>query len=73
MYDAPHERVLKQEAGEVESVDGSKIEFAKYPIGSILRLLPYHACAATHQHKHVHAVGPDRKTIVGKWEICKGW
>jgi|TARA_B110001469_G_scaffold105289_1_gene104576 hypothetical protein len=40
-------------AGEVESSDGSPIDFAAHPIGSILPFAPYHACAATHQVSQV--------------------
>jgi hypothetical protein len=32
--------VLKQEAGEVSSSDGSRIDFAAFPIGTILTLAP---------------------------------
>ena len=66
-------KTLKQEAGEVESADGSPIDFAAYPIGSILAFAPYHSCAATHQHRVVHALGADRRTVEGIWQICKGW
>ena len=33
-----HIKVLKQEAGEVESRDGTPIDFSKYPIGTMLGL-----------------------------------
>ena len=39
--------------GEVESSDGSPIDFAAHPIGSILPFAPYHSCAATHQVSRV--------------------
>jgi len=65
---------LKQECGEVVAVHGAPpIDFAAHPLGSILMFAPYHACAATQQHTHVHAIANDRRTIVGTWEICKGW
>ena len=66
-------KTLKQEAGEVESTDGAPIDFAAHPIGSILPFAPYHSCAATHQHRVVHALGTDRRTVEGVWDICKGW
>ena len=31
-------KVLKQEAGEVEAVEGATLDFAKYPIGTILSM-----------------------------------
>lgn len=66
-------KVLKQEAGEVESADGSPIDFSKYPIGSILAFAPWHSCAATHQHANIHVLAQDRETITESWRICKGW
>lgn len=44
---------LRTYQGEVESSDGSPIDFAAYPIGSILPFAPYHACAATQQVEHM--------------------
>lgn len=66
-------KVLKQEAGEVSTVDGSKIDFTRFPIGTMLQLAPYHACAATHQHRVIHALAADHATIIDTWNICKGW
>eukprot|EP00913_Durusdinium_trenchii_P019094 g17944.t1 len=35
---------LKQEAGLISSRDGSPIDFAQFPLGTLLRLEPYHSC-----------------------------
>lgn len=64
-------KVFKQEAGEVGSADGSPLDFSRYPIGTILQILPWHSCAATHQHTHVNAVEKGR--LVGKWQQVRGW
>jgi D-serine deaminase-like pyridoxal phosphate-dependent protein len=64
---------LKQECGEVSSTDGGKLEYSKYPIGSMLALAPYHSCASTHQHQRVHLLADDGCTIEATWRICKGW
>ena len=68
-------RVLKQEAGEVVSADpeNAPLDFERYPVGSLLFLAPWHACAATHQHRTAIVVADDLNTITGRWEICKGW
>ena len=42
---------LKQEAGEITS--DAPINYDKYPIGKILRIIPFHSCAATHAHRTV--------------------
>lgn len=62
---------LKQECGEVESTDGSPLDFSEYPIGAILRVLPWHSCAASHQHTFVHTLENGR--VVGRWEKVRGW
>ena len=60
---------LKQEAGDVTSND--PIDFEKYTIGSLLRILPWHSCAAVHQHRVIHVVrGVD---VIDEWEVCDGW
>ena len=64
---------LKQECGEVSSADGAPLDYARYPIGSLLELAPWHSCAATHQHRVVHVVADDGETVEGEWAICKGW
>ena len=35
---------LTQELAKVEAAPGHAIDFAKVPIGSLLRILPYHVC-----------------------------
>lgn len=64
---------LSQESGRVASADGSPLDFARYPIGSLLALAPFHSCASTHQHAVVHVLDEDRRTIVDEWKVCKGW
>mmetsp|Transcript_11410 Transcript_11410/g.37689 ORF Transcript_11410/g.37689 Transcript_11410/m.37689 type:complete len:392 (-) Transcript_11410:932-2107(-) len=64
---------LKQECGEVTSVDGAPLDFRRYPIGALLRIAPHHSCASTHQHRSVNVLGADGDTVVEEWKICKGW
>jgi D-serine deaminase-like pyridoxal phosphate-dependent protein len=45
----------------------------RYPIGSILQIVPHHSCAATKAHRVMHAVEADNDTIVDSYEICHGW
>lgn len=64
---------LKQEAGLVSSSDGKPLDFAKYPLGTILRLEPFHSCAHTKQHDRIHVLAEDRTSVVATWKICHGW
>eukprot|EP00929_Paragymnodinium_shiwhaense_P038512 TRINITY_DN20338_c0_g1_i1.p1 TRINITY_DN20338_c0_g1~~TRINITY_DN20338_c0_g1_i1.p1 ORF type:complete len:390 (-),score=96.72 TRINITY_DN20338_c0_g1_i1:350-1519(-) len=63
---------LKQEAGEVGSADGNKLDFSKYPIGTILRVLPWHSCASSHQHTSVHVLDEAGKPVE-RWQHVRGW
>ena len=40
---------MTQEIGFIEAEEGD-IDFAKFPVGSVLFLLPYHACATAAQY-----------------------
>ena len=73
-------KVLKQEAGEVETSDGSPIDFDNFPIGTILEIFPYHSCAATHQHRKIHIIENNNRhdkieeqNVMDCWDICDGW
>ena len=63
---------LKQEAGELTTVDGAPIDYARYPIGSFLELLPHHSCAAAHQHASLFVVDDDDR-VVAEWQRARGW
>ncbi|HLX24297.1 MAG TPA: alanine racemase [Usitatibacter sp.] len=60
-----------QEHGIVARRDGGAIDLAKYPVGSLLRVLPNHACATAAQHSHYHLMRGGKPA--GKWERFGGW
>lgn len=60
-----------QEHGIVARRDGGPIDFARYPIGSLLRILPNHACATAAQHGQYHVLREGR--LVEGWERFGGW
>jgi len=61
---------LKQETGEVGSVFSNKeLDFGRYPIGTVLTLLPYHACAVGHQYGRIYAEN-EFGQITGCWKRC---
>ena len=64
-------KTFKQEAGEIESADGSQLDMARYPIGTILGLKPWHSCASTKSHSKVHVV--KEGMVVDAWSIASGW
>jgi D-serine deaminase-like pyridoxal phosphate-dependent protein len=60
-----------QEHGIVARRDGGAIDFARYPIGSRLRILPNHACATAAQFGEYHVLREGRP--VETWERFGGW
>ncbi|XP_054624421.1 D-threo-3-hydroxyaspartate dehydratase isoform X2 [Dunckerocampus dactyliophorus] len=61
---------MTQEHGRVEPIVG-KMDYSKYPLGSLLTLIPYHSCATAMMHPvyHVHSQG----VLLGKWTPTRGW
>ena len=60
-----------QEHGIIARRDGGAIDFARFPIGSRLRILPNHACATAAQHGEYHVVEGGQATRV--WDRFNGW
>jgi len=61
-----------QEHGIVSRTDGGSIDWASFPVGSRLRILPNHACATAAQHAAYHVVNGSRD-IHARWERFGGW
>ncbi|KAM9844507.1 D-serine dehydratase isoform 1-T1 [Aulostomus maculatus] len=61
---------MTQEHGRVEAVSG-QLDYSKFPLGCLLTLIPYHACATAMMHPvyHVHSEG----RLLGKWMPTRGW
>jgi len=61
-----------QEHGIVGSRSGRKLAPEDFPVGTLLRVLPNHACATGAQHGRYHVVaGSDQ--IENTWERFNGW
>jgi len=60
-----------QEHGIVARRGGGAIDFARFPIGSLLRVLPNHACATAAQHGEYHLLRDNDPIDV--WERFNGW
>lgn len=61
-----------QEHGIVGRRYGGAIDFDKFPIGTMLRILPNHACATAAQFNHYVAVD-DGGAIVAEYPRVNGW
>ena len=60
-----------QEHGIVARRDGGAIDLARYPVGSLLRVLPNHACATAAQHAEYRVLKGN--IPVETWERFGGW
>ncbi len=60
-----------QEHGIIARRGGGAIDFARFPIGSLVRILPNHACATAAQHSEYHVVRGGR--LAECWERFGGW
>lgn len=61
---------MTQEHGRIEPISG-KLDYSKYPLGTMLRLIPYHSCATAAMHPTYYIHSEDR--LVGKWTPTRGW
>ncbi|XP_015214715.2 D-serine dehydratase isoform X1 [Lepisosteus oculatus] len=61
---------MTQEHGRIEPISG-KLDFDKFPLGSLLYIIPYHACATAAMHP-VYFVQSENK-IVDTWKPVRGW
>ncbi len=63
-----------QEHGVIGRRDGgSDVDVDRYPVGTLLRVLPNHACATAAQHRSYRIVAPGGAAVVDTWERFGGW
>ncbi|HET7731336.1 MAG TPA: alanine racemase [Usitatibacter sp.] len=60
-----------QEHGIVARRGGGPLDLDRFPIGSLLRVLPNHACATAAQHGEYHVLRDG--ALDGTWERFSGW
>jgi D-serine deaminase-like pyridoxal phosphate-dependent protein len=60
-----------QEHGIVAHRNGAPLDLARYPVGTLLRVLPNHACATAAQHGRYHVLEDGQP--VAEWERFGGW
>jgi len=62
---------VTQEHGIVARRDGGALDFSRFPIGSVLRVLPNHACATAAQHAEYQVIRKGK--VTDTWERFGGW
>lgn len=61
---------MSQELGKIVAKEG-ELDCSLYPIGTVLFIYPFHACAAAAMHQVYYVHSGDH--IVDKWTPVKGW
>jgi len=68
---------VNQEHGYITTKDASPVNFASFPIGSLLRILPNHACMTAAAHDGYHIIEKDNiggdKNVTDFWLRVNGW
>jgi D-serine deaminase-like pyridoxal phosphate-dependent protein len=62
-----------QEHGLLALRGGGQIDPSRYPVGTLLRILPNHACATSAQHSRYEVVVGDGQETVATWARINGW
>jgi D-serine deaminase-like pyridoxal phosphate-dependent protein len=62
-----------QEHGIVTRRDGGRIDPQRFPVGTLLRVLPNHACATASEHACYHVVDGTAPEVLERWERFSGW
>jgi D-serine deaminase-like pyridoxal phosphate-dependent protein len=61
-----------QEHGIIGRRNGGAIDLTAFPVGTLLRILPNHACATAAQHDRYHVVNGDTR-VTAVWPRFSGW
>ncbi len=61
-----------QEHGIISHRNGEQVNFDNFPIGSLVRILPNHACATAAAHDHYNVVSGSAD-VVDVWQRINGW
>ena len=62
-----------QEHGVIARRDAGPLDPARYPVGTLLRVLPNHACATGAQHACYRIVERRSPQVHDTWIRCSGW
>jgi D-serine deaminase-like pyridoxal phosphate-dependent protein len=62
-----------QEHGIIAQRSGARFDVERYPVGTLLRILPNHACATAAQHDRYNVVRAGSCRPVESWPRISGW
>jgi D-serine deaminase-like pyridoxal phosphate-dependent protein len=62
-----------QEQGIIAVRPGGTASLPQLPIGSLVRILPNHACPTAAQHDHYELIRTGSREITAQWPRFRGW
>jgi D-serine deaminase-like pyridoxal phosphate-dependent protein len=62
-----------QEHGILSARDGASFDLTRYPVGTLLRVLPNHACATAAQHSRYQVLSGAAPQVLTTWDRFSGW
>jgi len=62
-----------QEHGIIAVREGSGATLPELSVGSLVRILPNHACATAAQHSAYHVLREDGRDVIERWSRIGGW
>jgi D-serine deaminase-like pyridoxal phosphate-dependent protein len=73
----PYKDLLMIEANQEQGIlairSGSAAALPDLQVGSLVRILPNHACATTSQHRQYNVIETDSDQVRAEWPIFRGW
>ena len=61
-----------QEHGIIADRNGGAVDMSRFPVGTLLRVLPNHACATAAQHPQYHVIAGE-PVVEAVWPRFSGW
>jgi D-serine deaminase-like pyridoxal phosphate-dependent protein len=61
-----------QEHGIIADRNGGPVDMSRFPVGTLLRVLPNHACATAAQHPQYHVIAGE-PVVEAVWPRFSGW
>lgn len=73
----PYKDLLMIEANQEQGIlairSGSTATLPDLQVGSLVRILPNHACATSAQHRRYNVIDADSNQVLAEWPIFRGW
>lgn len=77
VFGRPYKDLLMIEANQEQGIlairSDSTAPLPDLPVGSLVRILPNHACATSSQHRQYNVIQTGSNQVLAEWPIFRGW